>query len=107
MKQIDIYGRAVRQIAHDPETVAFLGKVASEVAKKSRENVVLAYPSSLRIRKLSRAIDLDFGVDEYGAWADVGYTSTNPGFVLWWSEVGTQSMSARPHLRAALDQVRF
>jgi hypothetical protein len=31
----------------------------------------------------------------------VGYDKRNPGFVLWWHEVGTSKIPPSPHLRPA------
>lgn len=39
--------------------------------------------------------------DAEGSYVDVGYDKTNPGFVLWWHEIGTSKFPPRPHLRPA------
>ena len=39
--------------------------------------------------------------DHEGHYVDVGYDKNNPGFVLWWHEVGTSQFPPRPHLRPA------
>ena len=39
--------------------------------------------------------------DSEGPFTDVGYDKTNPGFVLWWHEVGTSQFPPSPHLRPA------
>lgn len=94
---------ALSELAHSPELGEFVHKAARAVAKEAKANVVGHYPSTRR----AKAIDTDSGMDAQSAYADVGYTASHPGFVLWWSEVGTQDMSPRPHLRAALNQVRL
>ncbi len=40
--------------------------------------------------------------DAEGAFVDVGYNKTRPGWVLWFHEVGTALYPPRPHLRPAL-----
>jgi hypothetical protein len=39
--------------------------------------------------------------DSEGPYVDVGYDKNNPGFVLWWHEVGTSKFPPHPHLRPA------
>jgi hypothetical protein len=39
--------------------------------------------------------------DSEGPYVDVGYDKNNPGFVLWWHEVGTSQFPPSPHLRPA------
>lgn len=94
---------ALDEIGRSTEMAVFLTRVAENVAEQARRNARGHFPGTDRVQ----GIDTDFGVDEVSAYANVGYAKTHPGFVLWWSEVGTQKMSPRPHLRAALNQVRF
>lgn len=94
---------ALDEIAKSTEMAVFVTRAAEQVAIQARANVKAHYPDTER----TPGIDTDFGIDDVSAFADVGYARTHPGFVLWWSEVGTQQMSPRPHLRAALTQIRL
>jgi len=102
MSDVDISSAAIREMESSPQLRRMLGEVADDVATIARRNAAAHYPAS----RLPQAITSADGTDADGAYADVGYTRTDPGFALWWSEVGTSKMSPRPHLRAALTQVR-
>lgn len=98
---IDWTPGVLNALARTPEMAALLNRAAEKVADQARTNAAAHYPGSTR----PLGIDTATGVDARSAYADVGYTRTHPGFVLWWSEVGTQRMAPRPHLRRALAQV--
>lgn len=87
-------GSAMRDMLH---------RAGNAVRDQARANVKSYYPSTMRYK----AIWTESGVDAKSAYADVGYDRSQPGFVLFYSEVGTSLMSPRPHLRAALDETRF
>jgi hypothetical protein len=91
------------EIARSPEMRALLSRAAGKVRAEAEENARAAFPDTDR----ASAHGVYSGVDEYGAYADVGYTRRYYGFVLWWSEVGTATTPARPMLRQALQQVRL
>ena len=101
--KVQLDAAAIEELGRRPEVAAFVEKVATGVRNQARDSVKGHYPGTKR----GRAIAVESGRDEISAYSDVGYTKTHPGFVLWWSEVGTQKMSPRPHLRAALNQVRL
>ena len=103
MTRVDWRAGALDELASSPEMRSFLGDVADDIVDQARTNARAFYPGTNRVRAIAK----ETGVDAESAYADVGYTPTHPGFVLWWSEVGTQHMSPRPHLRAALQQVRL
>jgi hypothetical protein len=46
-------------------------------------------------------VSTDVDADTESHYVDVGYDKTNPGFVLWWHEVGTSQFPPSPHLRPA------
>lgn len=100
---IDWAPGALAALAESPEVAAFIESAATKVRDQARNNAAAQYPGTSR----TRGIAVESGRDAHGAYSDVGYTRTHPGFVLWWSEVGTQQMSPRPHLRAALHQIRL
>ena len=100
---IDWDAAALASLAELPAVAEFIEDVAGKVAKQARGNASGHYPGTSR----TRGIEAESGRDSRGVYSDVGYTRTHPGFVLWWSEVGTQKMSPRPHLRAALHQIRL
>jgi hypothetical protein len=56
-------------------------------------------------RSISRDTDAivstDVGSDAESHYVDVGYDKNNPGFILWWHEVGTSQIPPSPHLRPA------
>lgn len=93
---------ALAELAQREEMRRFLGEIAEDVAVRARSNASAYYPATRRVQ----AIITRSGTDGESAYADVGYASDQPGFVLWFSEVGTVNMSPRPHLRAALQQTK-
>lgn len=88
--------RAIESLNRTSEARAELQRQATEIRGRARQNAAAIDPT------LASAIETDSGVDEDGAWADIGYDEHNPGFVLWWHEVGTVDFPARPHLRPAV-----
>ena len=94
---------ALAALAESAEVAAFVESAAAKVRDQARVNAAAHYPGTSR----TRGIEAESGRDSQGVYSDVGYTRTHPGFVLWWSEVGTEQMSPRPHLRAALHQIRL
>lgn len=94
---------ALAELASGEPMREFIEGVGNKVRNNARANVKGHYPATRR----DRAIVTESGTDEQSAYADVGYDKTQPGFVLFYSEVGTSTMSPRPHLRAALDQTRI
>lgn len=102
MSDLDISSSAIREMESSPQVRRLLNDAAHDIADIARRNAMAHYPAS----QLPQAIAALNGTDADGAYADVGYTKHHAGFVLWWSEVGTSKMSPRPHLRAALTQVR-
>lgn len=78
-----------------------LRQVGNAVRDQARRNV----PDNLKGHRESepeKAIVAKVGMDELGAYVDVGYDKDHPGFYLWWAEVGTSDQPAQPHLRPAL-----
>lgn len=100
---VTIERAAIALIEASPELARLLASAADSIAAQARRNAAAHYPSS----PLPAAISTTSGTDTTGPYADVGYTRSHPGFVLWWSEVGTRKMSPRPHLRAAVKQVHI
>jgi len=52
-------------------------------------------------RDTDAIVSTEIDEDDEGRFVDVGYEKTNPGFVLWWHEVGTSQYPPTPHLRPA------
>lgn len=52
-------------------------------------------------RDTDAIVSTEVDEDDEGPFVDVGYDKTNPGFVLWWHEVGTSQFPPSPHLRPA------
>jgi hypothetical protein len=67
-----------------------------QVRDEARVNASAISPSK------AMAIDTENGLDAVGPYTDVGYRKDHGGFVLWWHEVGTRHLPARPHLRPAV-----
>lgn len=103
MTRIDWDEAALEALASHPAMREMLDDVATQVRNRARDNASGYYAPSRRIS----AIITESGTDRQGAFADVGYDRTHPGFVLFFSEVGTSRMSPRPHLRAAVEQTRI
>lgn len=100
--QLDLDPAAIDRLA--AQTAHVIDKAAAAVAAQARANVAGHYPGSHRANAI---VAVTGQSDEQGPYADVGYARNHPGFVLFWSEVGTANMSPRPHLRQALTQVRI
>lgn len=103
MTRINWNEAALAELESSEAMQNMLHKAGNAVRDQARANVKSYYPSTRR----EKAIWTDSGVDAKSAYADVGYDRTQPGWVLFYSEVGTSLMSPRPHLRAALDQTRL
>ena len=95
--------KAIESILHANETRRMVEKATTKVQTTTRENVQKIYPGTTR----TKGIGAESGEDSESVYGIVGYTKDHPGFVLWWTEVGTRKMRPRPHLRAALNQVRL
>lgn len=100
---VELNQSAIAALGRSASMSALLDNVAERVATQARRNVTGHFPGTAR----AEGIAVVSGVDQVSAHADVGYLRNHPGFVLWWSEVGTRKMSPRPHLRVALQQVRL
>ena len=74
----------------------YFKKAADKIRDRARVNAAQIQPGN------EDAIVSEVAVDEKGLYADIGYDKRNPGFVLWWAEVGTRNQPAQPHLRPAL-----
>lgn len=103
MKDIHWNRGALEELASSDAMRNMLHKAGNAVRDTARANVQSHYPGTQR----ARAIWTESGTDAESAYADVGYRRSSPGWVLFYSEIGTSLMSPRPHLRAALDQTRF
>ena len=103
MTRVDWRPGALDELAASPEVEQALAQAGELVKQRARMIVRTAYPWSQRYG----AINTEDGQDRESTFVDVGYTRSHYGFVLWWSEVGTTNTPARPHLRAALQQVRL
>ncbi len=75
--------------------------VGNAVRDEARRNVDPML-SGIRSSNPGAAIIAVPGEDSESAYVDVGYDKHHPGFYLWWWEVGTRDVGARPHLRPAL-----
>lgn len=88
--------QALNALLSGPEGRRFFKKAADEIRDRARVNAD-------GISTHTDAIISEVGVDSEGVYADIGYDKTNPGFVLWWHEVGTRDFPPRPHLRPAVE----
>lgn len=79
------------------EVMAALDKEAEGVRDRARRG---ARPVSRRLVDAIVATPAEVGPD--GPEARIGYDKDQPGFVLWWHEVGTVNHRATPHLRPAI-----
>ncbi len=88
---------ALENMARGPIMEQVLRVYGDQVRDRARANAVGIS------QRLADAIWTDEpDVDAEGAFVDVGYNKTRPGWVLWFHEVGTTKFPARPHLRPAL-----
>lgn len=88
---------ALDRLVNGPAGRRVLDQAAVEIRDRARANAAAIQPGH------ESAIITESGVDSSGvAYADIGYDKTNPGFVLWWAEVGTASQPPQPHLRPAV-----
>ncbi len=94
--RIDVYGRALDALLAGADGRRYFKKAADTVRDRARSNARLIQPGH------ETAIVSQVDVDSQGVYADIGYDKNNPGFVLWWAEVGTINQPAQPHLRPAL-----
>lgn len=99
---LDLDPAAVARLAH--QAASLCDRAAEQVAAQARANAAAIFPGSGRP---SGIVSLPRQSDEHGPYADVGYTKHHPGHVLFFTEVGTVTMSPQPHLRLALTQVRI
>lgn len=95
-RNFDFNRRALDELVRRGDVRDEVARVGLQVRNRARRN------ASGISRSLSEAIEVETGTDEKGAYADVGYLKSAPGFVLWWHEVGTVNYPATPHLRPAL-----
>lgn len=103
MTRIDWNRAALDELLHSQAIADMLDHAGRAVRDQARRNAASYYPASRRIL----AIVSRSGDDGQSAYADVGYDKDHPGFVLFFSEVGTLRTPPRPHLRPALDQTRL
>lgn len=95
-RDFDFNRRALDELVRRGDVAEEVARAALQVRNRARGN------ASAISRSLSEAIEVETGTDGDGAYADVGYLKSAPGFVLWWHEVGTRKYPATPHLRPAL-----
>lgn len=105
---------ALAEIADSASMADMLDDAGRKVRGKARANARAIYPghgNGEAVGKaktpIERGIISSPGRDSEGRYVDVGYHHGHAGFVLFFTEVGTSQMSPRPHLRPAVDQVRF
>lgn len=103
---VDLRPAAIQALASSPAVARAVEDAGDRVAQQARRNVVQAYGGKQSVQRYSGAIRTESGTDDGAAFTDVGYAKSHAGFVLWWSEVGTELMSAAPHLRLAVEQAR-
>jgi hypothetical protein len=77
--------------------------MADDLLVEAGEKVRDQARSNARIisRDTDAIVSTDVDKDTEGSYVDVGYEKTDPGFVLWWHEVGTSKIPPSPHLRPA------
>lgn len=112
--RFDFNEAALAEIADSEGMAAMLDEVGAKVRGKARANARAVYPNhgpgdavGKAKTPVERGIIATAGRDAEGRYVDVGYHRGHAGFVLFFTEVGTSQMSPRPHLRPAVDQVRF
>lgn len=103
MLRIDLDPKALAELTRRPEMADFIAQTGKKVRAQAQQNARAAFPGSDR----ASGHGTYSGIDEQGAYTDVGYTRAYYGFVLWWSEVGTSTTPVRPMLRQALQQIRL
>ena len=84
------------QTSLEAMTEGLLEQLGDDVAERAQANASWAGDRAEAITSVPADYDRD------GPYVDVGYDKRHPGFVLWWSEVGTERFPPRPHLRPAL-----
>lgn len=94
----DFRAAALDEIANSAAVKALVGKAAVGIRNDARDRVRGYYGETAR----ANALEVEAGIDAEGIYADVGYLKRHPGFVLFFSEVGTVKMSPRPHLVPAM-----
>lgn len=112
--RFDFDESALQEIADSAGMGEMLDQVSRKVRGKARANARAIYPAhgdgdpvGDKKTPIERGIIAAPGRDAEGRYVDVGYHHGHAGFVLFWTEVGTTRMSPRPHLRPAVEQVRF
>ena len=93
---VRINENALRRMLEGDDGRRYFKKAADSIRDRARANAAVIQPGH------EDAIVSEVNVDSKGVYADIGYDKTNPGFVLWWAEVGTINQPAQPHLRPAL-----
>ena len=96
-RDINIDPRALDRLARDAEMRRVLEDAAVKVRDEARSNA-----ASVDAGRASAIVADEPTEDAESAYVDVGYEKGDPGFVLWFHEVGTVNHPARPHLRPAL-----
>lgn len=96
MADFNLNRRALAALVNGPAGQRVLQEAADRIRDRARGNAAAIQPGH------ETAIVTEVGVDDEGAFADVGYDKTNPGFSLWWAEVGTVNQAPQPHLRPAI-----
>lgn len=112
--RFDFNESALQEIADSAGMAEMLDQVGRKVRTQARRNARAIYPAhgdgnpvGEQKTPIERGIIARPGRDDQGRYVDVGYHQGHAGFVLFWTEVGTTQMSPRPHLRPAVEQVRF
>jgi hypothetical protein len=112
--RFDFNESALQEIADSAGMADMLDQVGRKVRTQARRNARAIYPAhgegdavGAKKTPIERGVIAAPGRDAEGRYVDVGYHHGHAGFVLFWTEVGTTQMSPRPHLRPAVEQVRF
>lgn len=90
-----------RMVRTSPAAQAIFTRSAKAIRDQARANATSIDP----VR--TGALAYEVGEDEQGLFADIGYSKSHPGWVLWFHEVGTVNHPASPHLRPAVSAGRF
>lgn len=93
---LNLTRRGIADAVDGPATEAMLRDHGDRVRDRARDNARAVSD------RLADALWSEPGRDTDGAFVDVGYNRTRPGWVLWFHEVGTIRHPATPHLRPAL-----
>lgn len=90
---------AIAALVNEPGVRDELERKGMQLRNRARQNAARISP-----RRTRAIVMTPVAADEGGPYVDVGYDKTNPGWVLYFSEIGTRTMPPRPHLRPAVGQ---